>query len=184
MPATKATKWKGLNDGVTSEWTLVATVKPGHEQALRDYAATRIKEARETGYENDVVIPVGTVHDYRWVFLDKGTKIMFMSNFDGDWGAYIDDFFATKLVGESFDNILSFCEGYDRNASVSTKKEYMQAHTIEAALYTRAYHGTVKEMWKAQELQKAFQHVLDDPAAAKALAQTPALKPLLDLAAK
>ena len=107
---------------------------------------------------------------------------MFMSNFDGDWSQYIDDFFATKIVAEAFDNLLSFCEGYDRNASVSAKKEYMQAHSIQATYYKRAYRASVKEIWKALDLQKAFQQVLDTPGADKALAN-PVLKPLLDLAA-
>ena len=174
-----------MTDGVTSEWTIIAKVKPGQEQALREYASTRRKEAVERGYEADVIIPVGTVHDYRWVFLDNGTRIMFMSNFDGDWSQYIDDFFATKLVGDTFDGILSFCEGYPGpSASVNAKKEYMQGHSQQAFSYTRAYRSTVKEIWKALEVQKAFQQVLDNPDAAKALAQTPALKPLLDLAAK
>jgi hypothetical protein len=41
---------------------------------------------------------------------------------------------------------------------------------------------TVKQVWKALALQKAFQQVLDTPGAAEAL-QQPALKPLLDMAA-
>jgi hypothetical protein len=41
---------------------------------------------------------------------------------------------------------------------------------------------TVKEVWKALALQKAFQQVLDTPGAEEAL-QHPALKPLLEQAA-
>jgi hypothetical protein len=40
----------------------------------------------------------------------------------------------------------------------------------------------VKEVQRALDLQKAFQQVLDNPEAAKALSH-PALKPLLDKAA-
>ena len=182
-----AIKHEGLTDGVTSEWTILATVKPDQEEAFREYARNRIRrgEAKEWSTKKDIIIGVGTVHDYRWVILDeKPLRVMFMSNFDGDWSQYIDDFFATGIVGEAFDNVLSFCEGYPgRSASVSAKKEYMQAHTMQAAQYTRAYRASVKEVWKALDLQKAFQKVLDDPAAAKALTQIPALRPLLDRAA-
>jgi hypothetical protein len=53
----------------------------------------------------------------------------------------------------------------------------------EAAAYICAYpDASVKEIWKALALQKAFQEVLDNPAAGQAL-KDPALKPLLELAA-
>lgn len=179
-----AQRWKGMSDGVTTEWTIIAKVKPGQEQALRDFGKSQLREDKDTGGTEEFVIPVGTVHDYRWVIFENGARVMFMSNFDGDWGQYIDDFFAVKSVGEGFDTVFSFCEGYDRTASVDAKKQWMQARTQQAVWYARAYHGTVKEMWKALEVQEAFQKVLDDPAAVKALTQTPALKPLLDQAAK
>ena len=53
---------------------------------------------------------------------------------------------------------------------------------MTAAAYARNYGGTVKEIRKAERVNRAFQQVLDDPEAAEAL-QHPALKPLLDEAA-
>jgi hypothetical protein len=54
---------------------------------------------------------------------------------------------------------------------------------VPAGNFVLAYpEPSVKEVWKALALQKAFQQVLDTPGAAEAL-QRPALKPLLDLAA-
>ena len=178
-----AIKHSGLTDGLTSEWTLFAKLKPGHAEKLREYAKTRRAEANKTG-ATDVVIGVGTVHDYRWVIFDNDTQVLFMSNFDGDWSQYIDDFFATKIVEEGFDGVLEHCEGYPgRSVSHAAKKEWMLAHTDVAIWYERAYHATTKEIWKALDLQKAFQQVLDTPGADKALAN-PVLKPLLGLAAK
>ena len=53
---------------------------------------------------------------------------------------------------------------------------------MQAGNFILAYpEPTVKEVWQALALQKAFQQVLDTPGAAEAL-QQPALKPLLDLA--
>ena len=48
--------------------------------------------------------------------------------------------------------------------------------------YARNYGGTVKEIRKAARVNRAFQQVLDDPAASEALLH-PTLKPLLDEAA-
>ena len=178
-----AIKHSGLTDGVTSEWTLFAKIKPGHAEKLREYAKTRRAEVNKTG-ALDVVIGVGTVHDYRWVIFDNDTQILFMSNFDGDWSQYIDDFFATKITEEGFDDVLEHCEGYPgRSTPHPAKKAWFLANTQVAIWYERSYHATTKEIWKALDLQKAFQHVLDHPDAAKALAH-PALKPLLAHAAK
>ena len=182
MEAKQARKWKGMSDGVTTEWTLITKVKPGQEEAVRQFV--NAMDQPDSPTITDVIIPVGTVHDYRTVVFDNGTRVLFTSNFDGDWGQYIDDFFATKVVAEGFDRLGSFSEGFPgKSASVDAKKAWFQAHTQQAVSYVRAYHGTVKEMWKAQALQKAFQEVLDHPDAAKALAH-PALKPLLAHAAK
>ena len=59
-----AIKHQGLTDGVTSEWTIMATVKPGQEEAFREYAKAQVKKSLTT---EDVVIAVGTVHDYRYL---------------------------------------------------------------------------------------------------------------------
>jgi hypothetical protein len=53
---------------------------------------------------------------------------------------------------------------------------------VTASAYARNYPGTVKEIRKALRVNDAFQHVLDHPGAAEALAD-PVLKPLLDEAA-
>ena len=181
MEARQAKKWKGLTDGVTSEWTLITKIKPGQEGAAREYSDA---VQQNVGRTKDVVIPVGTVHDYRAVLFDNGTRLLFTSNFDGDWSQYIDDFFATKTVADTFDHLGSLSEGFPgKSASVDAKKDWFQAQTQQASIYTRAYRGTVKEVWRALEVQKAFQQVLDTPGADKALAN-PVLKPLLDLAAR
>jgi hypothetical protein len=49
--------------------------------------------------------------------------------------------------------------------------------------YGRNYDGTVKEIRKALSVNRAFQQVLDDPAAEEALANG-ALKPLLEEASE
>ena len=176
-------KRKGLKDGVTGEWTVIAKVKPGHEKAIREAATS---QAAKVAQQEDRILSVGTVHDYRYGLFDNDRWAMFMSNFDGEWDQYINDFFS-KGAREGFDAAFHHCEGYpDISASDDAKKDWYQAHTLEVTSYKRAYPGSVKEIWRALEVQKAFQEALDDPASAKALvavASTPALKRLLGLAA-
>ena len=114
------------------------------------------------------------------MLLDGGKRLMFCSSFDGTWDDYIDDFAATA-IGQDFDQTWSHVEGFPGIKSPNVK-DWFQAHAVPAGNFVLAYpEPSVKEVWKALALQKAFQQVLDTPGAAEAL-QQPALKPLLDLA--
>ena len=115
------------------------------------------------------------------MLLDGGKRLMFASSFDGPWDVYIDDF-ATTDIGRNFDETWQHVQGYPGVKSPNIK-EWFKEHTVVAGNFVAAYpEPTVKQVWKALALQKAFQQVLDTPGAEEAL-QHPALKPLLDLAA-
>ena len=81
-----------------------------------------------------------------------------------------------------FDAIFSHVEGYDGLPDVEAVKGFVLGAQVTAAAYARNYGGTVKEIRKAQRVNRAFQQVLDDPGAASAL-ENPVLEPLLDEAA-
>jgi hypothetical protein len=70
-------------------------------------------------------------------------------------------------------------EGYDGAPDVPTLKNFILGAQVTAAAYARNYPGTVKEIRKAERINRAFDEVLDNPAAPEPL-QHPALKPLLD----
>jgi hypothetical protein len=127
----------------------------------------------------------GSAHEARNVLFDNDTRLLIATTFDGDWDKYIDDFSRTHSL-DAWDAFLVQCEGYPDGGksvlSLDGMKEYLIANTVTADVYVRAYTHIVKEIWKADRVNKAFQKVLDNPAAAQALAH-PALKPLLDLAA-
>jgi hypothetical protein len=167
----------GLRSGVRTEFTVYTNVKPGHEQAVRDAIARAVEDPRR----GDAVKEIGTLHEARWVLFDNGTRLMFCSSFDGTWDNYIDDF-ASTYIGTIFDSIFSHCEGYPGIADAGVK-DWLMKYQQEASAYISAYpKASVKEIWKALEVQKAFQQVLDDPAAEQAMT-APALHPLLEQAA-
>ena len=167
----------GLTAGARSEFFIIADVIPGHEEALRQ------TQERQQGDPNlqRAIEEIGTLHEARFVLLDDGRKLVFASSFDGPWDVYIDDFAGTE-VGLGVDANFVHTQGYPGIADPHVK-EWFKEHTVVAANYFAAYpEPTVKEVWKMQAVQAAFQKVLDDPAAAEAL-QHPALKPLLEQAA-
>lgn len=165
----------GFRTGVVTEFTLFVKIKPGHGKAIHEVLS------KPDPRRADAVKDIGTLHEGRYVFFDDDTRLMFCSSFDGTWDKYIDDF-ATTYIANIFQAVFSHCEGFPGIKDPNVK-DWFLANAIEAAVFMSAYpDATVKAIWKALAVEKAFEEVLDNPEAGQAL-QAPALKPLLDQAA-
>lgn len=170
-------KRPGLKSGVMTEFTVYVNVKPGHEQAVRE----AIEHAAHGPHSAEAVQQIGTLHEARYVLFDNDRRLMFCSSFDGTWDKYIDDF-ATTYIANVFDAVFSHCEGFPGIKDPNVKDWFM-TNAREAVQFISAYpDASVKQIWKALAVEKAFEQVLDNPAAEQAL-QAPALKPLLEQAA-
>jgi hypothetical protein len=170
----------GVSVGPTSEFSLFFRVRPGQEDALRE--ALRTLQDHPGYRPGDYHMAVATIHEARFVLFDDDTRLAFITSFDGSWDAYMEDFATSGPTLELFDVIFRHVEGYEGLPDVAAVKAFILSAQVTAAAYARNYGGTVKEIRKALRVNDAFQQVLDDPEAAKAL-QQPALKPLLDEAA-
>jgi hypothetical protein len=170
----------GFRVGPTSEFSLFFRVRSGESEALR----TALRDLQDTpGYRpGDYDVAITTIHEARFVLFDDDTRLAFVTSFDGPWDAYMEDFFTSGPTLELFDVIFQHVEGYEGLPDLDALKAFILDAQQTAAAYARNYGGTVKEIRKAQSVNKAFQQVLDDPQAAEAL-QHPALKPLLEQAA-
>lgn len=170
-------KRPGLKSGVMTEFTIFTKIKPGHGKAVRE----ALNRARNDPRRAQAIQEIGTLHESRFALFDNDTRLLFCSSFDGSWDKYIDDF-ATTYIANIFDDVFSHCEGFPGIKDPNVKDWFM-ANAQEAAAYLTAYpDASVKEIWKALAVEKAFQKVLDNPAAEQAL-QAPVLKPLLEQAA-
>ena len=178
MPDTDGGPWPGIQVGPTSEFTLFFHVKPGHGDALRQAIADL---QNSPGYRpGDYDVPIAVIHEARFVPFDDDTRLLFATSFDGPWDAYMDDFAAKPL--QLFDAIFRHVEGYEGLPDLESVKKFVLGAQQTAGGYARNCGGTVKEIRKAERVNRAFQQVLDDPAAAELL-EAPALAPLLAEAA-
>ena len=172
---TSATPGPGLQVGSTSEFSLFFQVKPGHQDDLHQALRNLIDSP---GYRpGDYALPVATIHEARFVMFDEGSRLLFATSFDGTWDAYMEDFASKPL--SLFDAVFRHVEGYDGAPDVPALKTFILGAQVTATAYARNYPGTVKEIRKAERINRAFDRVLDNPAAPEPL-QHPALKPLLD----
>ncbi|MFI5897914.1 hypothetical protein ACIA5D_48320 [Actinoplanes sp. NPDC051513] len=168
----------GIQAGPTSEFTLFFHVRPGHGPALRE-ALRALQES--PGYRpGDYELPIAVIHEARFVPFDDDTRLLFATSFDGPWDSYMDDFASKPL--KLFDAIFRHVEGYEGLPDLESVKKFVLSAQVSAGGYARNYGGTVKQIRKAERVNRAFQQVLDDPAAAELL-EAPALAPLLAEAA-
>jgi hypothetical protein len=181
MPASETgTARPGVSVGPTSEFSLFFHVTPGHGDALRE--ALRTLQDHPGYRPGDYNMAVATIHEARFVLFDDDTRLLFATSFDGPWDAYMEDFFTSGPTLELFDALFQHVDGYEGLPDVAAVKAFVLSAQVMAAAYARNYGGTVKEIRKAERVNKAFQRVLDDPEAGEAL-QHPALQPLLAEAA-
>jgi hypothetical protein len=169
----------GVNVGSTSEFSLFFGVRPGHEDDMRE--ALRTLQSSPGYRPGDYEMPIASIHEARFVQFDAGKRLLFATSFDGPWDAYMEDFASKPL--QLFDSIFQHVEGYEGLPDLAAVKAFILGAQVTATAYARNYGGTVKEIRKAERVNRAFQHVLDDPQAEDAL-QHPALRPLLDEAAE
>ena len=177
-------KRKGAHSGFSNEYCGFFNIKPGcAEKMVKEITATllaRNPDVRQSYFDIDVF-------DARYCVFDNGTRLFLGIAFDKDFDTYFDDALMLisggKMGAGTTASWFTNLEGSeDALTSWEATKNFLVKHQVDANIYANTTNGTVKQVQKALDLQKAFQQVLDNPEAAKALSH-PALKPLLDLAA-
>jgi hypothetical protein len=154
----------GVSVGPTSEFSLFFHVKPGHGDDLRE--ALRALQNHPGYRPGEYHVAIATIHEARFVLFDDDTRLLFATSFDGPWDAYMDDFFTSGPTLQLFDAIFQHAAGYEGLPDLAAVKAFVLGAQVTAAAYARNYGGTVKEIRKAERVNKAFQQVLDDPEAA------------------
>src|SRR5438094_123375 len=139
----------------TSEFSLFFHVTPGHGDALRQ--ALRSLQDHPGYRPGDYNMAIATIHEARFVLFDDDTRLLFATSFDGPWDAYMEDFFTSGPTLQLFDVIFRHVEGYDGLPNLAALKKFITGAQETAAAYARNYGGTVKEIRKAQRVDRAFQ---------------------------
>jgi hypothetical protein len=82
---------------------------------------------------------ISTIHFARWAIIDKGTRLLFESNYDGSWESYIDDFVDHVSVGLNsiWGNCLRYPPGGARD--IEAFKQSIRANQIPAQVFYSAY---------------------------------------------
>jgi hypothetical protein len=154
MNDTIHSKRPGAHVGQTNEFTIFARMKPGGAERMR-----KLFDGGFTGERQNNTDRIGTVHSLRFVFFDDDTRMMFCSSFDGDWESYINDF--ASIIPDEIDLLFEEVEGWP-GISDPGIKDFIAAHQVTAAgFYTAFPDATVRDIWRALKVKKAFDNLLD-----------------------
>ncbi|MEL6275407.1 MAG: hypothetical protein AAFU03_09935, partial [Bacteroidota bacterium] len=97
---------------------------------------------------------ISSIHFARWVLLDNGRRLLFLSNFDGSWENYLGDFIDKAASGLTA--IWSNTDGFPRSRFLIHEgakdekrfKAYARSSHLPTEVWYSAYkHLTVHNIW-------------------------------------
>jgi len=91
---------KRENHHVQNHMGSLLSVRPGIlRHVLVRLSHTVLASLARTVFSSGILGSMRTIHFAHWVFVDKGNRLLFLSNFDGSWESYLDDFTEKASVG-------------------------------------------------------------------------------------
>ena len=142
-------------------FSVVAKVKPGREQVVRDYGKS-IEEAVKA--DPSVLAPL-QLHYLRWVLFDVGSGVHFMYQgiFDTDFDKYLEDaleIFLKTGINTVFTNLEGFPEDWKTNLPAVIK--FFREHQCPSFLEYGEYpYVSADEVKKALRVKAALSQMLD-----------------------
>jgi hypothetical protein len=142
-------------------FTIIAKVKPGREETVRQYGA----KIEKTIADLPDALAVLKLHYLRWVLFDIEGKTYFMYQgiFDTDFDKYTEDavaLFSQYGINTIFENLEGFPEDWKTNPASFVKfvREHQRPSFLEYGEYP---YVTADEIKKALRLKRAFSEMLD-----------------------
>jgi hypothetical protein len=142
-------------------FSVVAKVKPGREEAIREYGRT-IEAAIQA---NPTILAPLKLHFLRWVLFDVGSGLHFMYQgiFDTDFDKYIEDavqLFLKTGITTVFTNLEGWPEDWQTN--VPAVIQFFRDHQCPSFLEYGEYpHVSADEVKKALRVKETFSQLLD-----------------------
>ena len=142
-------------------FTVIAKVKPGREQAIREYGKTIEQSVKDSP---NVLAPL-RLHYLRWVLFDVGSGLHFMYQgiFDTDFDKYLEDAVALFLktgITTVFVNLEGWPEDWKTNLPAVIKffRDHQNPSFLEYAEYP---YVTADEVKKALRVKSSLSTMLD-----------------------
>lgn len=133
----------------------ITDIKPGRYPRLR-LALAANEFLGKYGYAPGQFANVGTLHSFRWVLIDGGKRLIFLSVFDGTWENYMGDFI-DKIIW-ALDGVYNNTQGYPPGGmrQINAFQPWILNHQYSPELFYKTYPGeSVLNLIKDREINGA-----------------------------
>jgi hypothetical protein len=144
-----------------NQLTLVTDVQPGQADRVRAVMAAIDSYAKRLAPPGSL-IGISTIHFVRWLLLDDGRRLMMVSDYDGSWESYIDEF--AELILSGLDAIWETSLGYppDGARDLPAFKRFLRSHQRASLVFYSAYPDeTVLNIANDRALAEACADITD-----------------------
>jgi hypothetical protein len=121
-----------------NQLTLVTVVMPGQVGRVRAVMAAIDSYAKRLSPPGSL-IGISTIHFVKWLVIDNGRRLMMVSDYDGSWESYIDEF--AEMILSGLDAIWETSYGYppDGARDLPAFKRFLRSHQVPAEIFFSAY---------------------------------------------
>lgn len=101
------------------------------------------------------LVNITTIHFARWLIIDEGKRLLFLSNYDGSWDNYLNDFVdrASDGLNSIWNNTMTYPEGGAQD--IGAFKQYFRDYQTPSLVYYSAYpEQTVQTSLRDQQISK------------------------------
>jgi hypothetical protein len=121
-----------------NQLTLVTVVMPEQIDRVRAVMAAIDSYSRRLAPPGSL-IGVSTIHFVKWLVIDNGHRLMMVSDYDGSWENYIDEF--AEMILSGLDAIWETAYGYppDGARDLPALKQFLRNHQVPSEVFFSAY---------------------------------------------
>jgi hypothetical protein len=121
-----------------NQLTVVTVVDPAGVDRLRAVLAAVDSYAKRLAPAGSL-IGISTIHFVRWLLIDDGRRLMLVSDYDGSWESYIDEF--AEMILSGLDAIwgTSFGRPPDGARDIPAFKRFLRSHQVPSDIFFAAY---------------------------------------------
>ena len=121
-----------------NQLTLITVVRAGQVDRVRAVMSAIDSYSRRLAPPGSL-IGISTIHFVRWLLIDDGRRLMMVSDYDGSWESYIDEF--AELILSGLDAIWETSHGYppDGARDLPAFKRFLRSHQVPSEVFYSAY---------------------------------------------
>ena len=146
-----------------NQLTLITVVDPGQLHRLKAVLAGIDAYAKRLAPPGSLT-GISTIHFVRWVLIDEGRRLVLLSDYDGSWENYIDEF--AEMILSGLDAIWESSFGYpaDGARDLPAFNRFLRAHQAPSEVFFSAYpNETVLNIANDRTLADALAGAANNP---------------------